>query len=130
MVSVEIPAGGLPGESDTAVITATSQGDPAAVDQASITTTVTEWMEATAIPHPTGLAGYAQCPDDPDHFYVVGGADDKDHVTRLVWRYDILSDNWESLAQFPHTASLHLLLATRVKIYLLRRRLVYLRHRQ
>jgi Kelch motif/Galactose oxidase, central domain len=59
------------------------------------------WLEAAPILQPTALAGFVQCPDDPDHFYVIGGGDNWGSATMLVLRYEISSDTWLSLAELP-----------------------------
>jgi hypothetical protein len=97
LVRVEIPLGGAPGESDTAIVTATSQGDPAAADVATLTTAVTEWVEATPIPFGVAYYGFAQCPDQPNSFYVISGAYDYGIATNNVWRYDADTNTWNAL---------------------------------
>ena len=59
------------------------------------------WNAAPSIPHPTALAGHAQCPDQPDRFYLVGGADDWNSPLADLRRYDAADSRWEALPPLP-----------------------------
>ncbi len=56
-VTVEIPSGAAPGDSDVAVLTATSQGDPGVSDSASLTTTVIGEYAISLEPPEDGQSG-------------------------------------------------------------------------
>ena len=97
LVSVEIPADAYVGDSDITTITATSQGDPTASDEATLTTTVdTEWLEATPQPVPL-VANLVQCPNDTGSFYMVGGVLAGNVTSDQLSRYDIAAAEWDDL---------------------------------
>jgi N-acetylneuraminic acid mutarotase len=100
VVNVEIPAGGAPGESDTAILTATSQADLSASDSALITTTVSSWMEVTSLPIPLA-ANLVQCVDMPGSFYMVGGILPGNVTSNRLYKYDIGLGEWVRLADLP-----------------------------
>ncbi len=58
------------------------------------------WYNAD--PLPQGLVRYAraQCPGDPNRFYIISGV--IGGYTDKVWRYDADSDVWTELAPFPN----------------------------
>ncbi len=97
LVSVEIPGDAYAGDSDSATVIATSQGDPTAADEASLTTSVSEWVEATPIPFGVAYYGFAQCPNQPNSFYVISGAYDWGAATTNVWLYDAVTNTWNAL---------------------------------
>jgi hypothetical protein len=58
------------------------------------------WMEAAPIPNLSANAATAQCPDDPDSFYVIGGWGSAGTPTQTL-RYDADTGDWTSLADLP-----------------------------
>ena len=99
LVSVEIPADAYVGDSNIATITATSQGDPTAADEATLTTTVvTEWVDISAeVPSAVLGYGFAQCLEQPNNFYIFGGRPSDLSFANEVWRYDAVFDTWTEL---------------------------------
>ena len=98
LISVDIPIEANVGDSDTALITATSQGDPAAADEATlVTTAVTDWTQGESMD--VGVIGYgfAQCIEQPNMFYLFGGRPADLSFTNAVWRYDTVLDSWTEL---------------------------------
>ncbi|HUD42548.1 MAG TPA: S8 family serine peptidase [Dokdonella sp.] len=61
------------------------------------------WLAATALPAGLARYGHAQCPGDPDRYYVVGGIENGDY-SRAVRRYDAATDAWTTLAPLPSQA--------------------------
>jgi len=101
MVDVEVPEGANPGDFDTAVVTVTSQGDPGASDSAVLTTSVTDWQEATNVPYPVGFQSTAQCPEEPNVFYILGGGTPELYTIDDVSRFDASSNVWTWLTNLP-----------------------------
>jgi len=100
LVSVDIPLDTNVGDSDTAIITATSQGDPNALDAATlVTTAVTDWTQADPIPVPLA-ANLVQCPEIPGRFYMVGGILTGNVTSNTLYLYDI-AQGWIPLADLP-----------------------------
>ncbi|OGO62571.1 MAG: hypothetical protein A2030_11280 [Chloroflexi bacterium RBG_19FT_COMBO_50_10] len=98
LVSVEVPVEASPGESDIALVTATSQGNPNALDAATLVTTAfTEWVGAESIPFGVAFYGFAQCVDEPDVFYVVGSYPGETYF----FSYDARVNGWTTLPSFP-----------------------------
>ena len=60
-----------------------------------------DWTQAEDIPHPLALSAHVQCPNDPNSFYVIGGADGPGSPTNYVFRYDGEEDSWHQLASLP-----------------------------
>lgn len=58
------------------------------------------WLAATALPAGLARYGHAQCPGDPDRYYVVGGLQNGEY-SRAVRRYDAAADAWTTLASLP-----------------------------
>lgn len=102
-VVVTVPVTATFFDADTALLTATSQGDPGEYATASLTTSVpTYW--ATAANPPLIVAGTAraQCDDDPDGFYILGGFYSlPDGDTDKVFHYDATTGFWAELAPLP-----------------------------
>jgi hypothetical protein len=59
------------------------------------------WTNAADIPEGVVRYAHAQCSDEPDSFYVIGGVDESFSLTDNVWRYDAEVDTWMALAPFP-----------------------------
>jgi uncharacterized membrane protein len=102
LVSVDIPYEADIGDFDVAEVVATSQGDPGVDATTLITTTaVTDWTEAEPISQNTAAFGAAQCADDPDSFYVIGGSAGEFLALDEAWRYDSVTNQWNLLATLP-----------------------------
>jgi hypothetical protein len=63
--------------------------------------TIEAWVEASPVPHITSFYGSAQCEDDPDGFYVIGGAEGYSDPINDFYHYDAASDTWAPLADLP-----------------------------
>ena len=100
LVDVGVPDGANPGDLDTTVVTVTSQGDPAASDSAVLTTSVTDWQDID-MPIADSFHNIAQCPDDPDVFYIIGGSDDNLVPIDDLRSYDVSTGSWVKLADLP-----------------------------
>jgi hypothetical protein len=62
------------------------------------------WLEAEPMPEGFGGSGFVQCPDDPDSFYLVGGAGPDLYQWRdEVYKYDVAEDQWSQLSSLPQT---------------------------
>jgi subtilisin family serine protease/N-acetylneuraminic acid mutarotase len=67
----------------------------------------TGWTDAAPLPGRPGLPGglrnyaHAQCPEEPDTGYVIGGIDAAVEPARKAWRYDSAADRWQPLAPPP-----------------------------
>jgi hypothetical protein len=59
------------------------------------------WYQGTDLQQPVAYYGSAQCPDDPDSFYVVAGWQSWFVNRDEVWRYDVDTAIWTQLADFP-----------------------------
>jgi N-acetylneuraminic acid mutarotase len=59
------------------------------------------WPEAEPIPFGVAFYGFAQCPNQPNSFYVLSGAYDWGTATNNIWRYDAGTDTWNPLAPIP-----------------------------
>ncbi len=60
-----------------------------------------EWTDGAPVPGGRLLFAAAQCPDLPDHGYLIGGVDERIEVTGRSWRYDAAADAWTELAPIP-----------------------------
>jgi hypothetical protein len=101
VVSVDIPIGTPIGDSDSVMLTATSQGDPALADSSIITTTaISDWTEAEPIPEPF-MGWSVQCPEQLDSFYMVGGLTVGGIDSNHLYRYDADSNDWTQLVSMP-----------------------------
>jgi uncharacterized repeat protein (TIGR01451 family) len=75
------------------------QGDTVALSESD-----PGWSNAQSLPNEDRVAryGHAQCPEDPDSFYVVSGfGKDYTTATNKVWRYDANLNVWSPLADIP-----------------------------
>ncbi|NJK82242.1 MAG: hypothetical protein HC914_21260, partial [Chloroflexaceae bacterium] len=62
----------------------------------------TAWFNGATIPSDVIRYGAAQCPEQPDSFYVISGYDLYFYqVSAVTWRYDALTNTWNELAPFP-----------------------------
>ena len=59
------------------------------------------WFNGAPIPGGLVRYAHAQCPDEPDSFYVFGGVDGSYYLTTNAWRYDVATNAWNSLAPLP-----------------------------
>ena len=59
------------------------------------------WYQGTDLQQPVAYYGSAQCPDDPDSFYVVAGWQDWFVNRDEVWRYDADTNTWTERASYP-----------------------------
>ncbi len=60
------------------------------------------WFQAEPMPEAFGGPGFAQCADDPDSFYLVGGAGPALYEWRdEFYKYDATSNTWTDLAPLP-----------------------------
>jgi hypothetical protein len=59
------------------------------------------WYEATPIPEAFSAYAPAQCPDDPDGFYLVGGQENLFTPVDSLWRYDVDTSLWTELVPIP-----------------------------
>lgn len=57
------------------------------------------WFPAAPLPQGTVRYAHAQCPGEPNRFYVISGVTTS--ATQNVWRYDADTDVWTALAPFP-----------------------------
>lgn len=87
---------------DTAAFSPPAAHGPASLRRDSSMPAVAAGGWTAAAPLPAGLAryGHAQCPGDPDRYYVVGGIESGQY-SRAVRRYDAASDTWTTLAPLP-----------------------------
>jgi len=106
LVSVEVPPGAAPMDWDTAVITVTSQGDPAAEDTAELTTYAQGWFDAGTMPEPW-MGNVVQCAEQPDVFYRVAGTTTGSTDVNQLSRYDVVDEEWVPLANMPGGAARH-----------------------
>jgi uncharacterized membrane protein/N-acetylneuraminic acid mutarotase len=100
-VSVHIPASPVLDDLDTAVVSITSQSDPGAWDTAVLTTSVTDWQEAASLPIQDGFQASAQCVDDPNGFYILGGSTPSLDPSDDVYHYDASTDTWRFVTNLP-----------------------------
>jgi hypothetical protein len=56
------------------------------------------------IPHPTSLYAFAQCVEDVNSFYVIGGADEWGQPLDYFLHYDASQTIWYRLAPLPTPA--------------------------
>jgi hypothetical protein len=66
------------------------------------------WTEYAPLPLPVMDYSSAQCSNDRNHFYVIGGRDPQGRLLNTAWRYDAVSNIWEAMAPLPvyiHRAS-------------------------
>jgi len=59
------------------------------------------WTETEPIPQKTTNYAFAQCVDDPDGFYVIGGGQAQGDPIDDAWHYDAASDTWTELESLP-----------------------------
>lgn len=59
------------------------------------------WLTAAPLSRETVRYARAQCPGEPDRFYVISGVTLPASVTPAVWRYDADRDQWAALAPLP-----------------------------
>jgi N-acetylneuraminic acid mutarotase len=59
------------------------------------------WFGANDIPGGLVRFAHAQCDDDPNVFYVMGGVDGTFSVTDRLWRFDAATTEWTELAPMP-----------------------------
>lgn len=117
-VVVTIPPDATFFDADTALLTATSQGDPGEYATASLTTSVPAyWAAGTPPPLLTAASARAQCDDDPDGFYVLGGIDSTTSDTNSVFHYDAATDTWDELAPMPQAHRVSAAVCYEGKIY-------------
>ncbi|HNT74120.1 MAG TPA: hypothetical protein PKH77_03765 [Anaerolineae bacterium] len=57
------------------------------------------WHNAAPLPQGVFRYAHAQCPGEPNRFYIISGA--ASGYTDKVWRYDADTDTWTALAPFP-----------------------------
>jgi N-acetylneuraminic acid mutarotase len=67
-----------------------------------------DWTQAEQLPYPIVGYAFAQCPEDPDSFYVILGE---------TWRYDV-GNGWTQLANPPDGYWLASAVCYQGKIYL------------
>lgn len=86
----------------------TSQIVPAARSTSALLAAASPWLALApsntwyeAAPLPTGRVRYAhaQCPGEPNRFYVISGVPTA--ATANAWRYDADTDTWTTLARLP-----------------------------
>jgi uncharacterized membrane protein len=99
-VQVNIPSSPASADFDTGVLTITSQGDLNAWDTAVLTTSVTDWQEAANVPIRVGFQSKAQCVDDPDGFYILGGTTPSGTIDD-IYHYDASTDTWTFITDLP-----------------------------
>jgi N-acetylneuraminic acid mutarotase len=101
-VTVEVPYTATLGDSDTATISITSQGNPAQSDSSTLTTTaVTDWTQAAKLHQPL-FTFSVQCPEQPESFYLVGGVTTGWVDVADLSRYDADKNSWDTtLAPMP-----------------------------
>lgn len=86
---------------ETATFSAPAAPGPASLRGAGApATTAGGWLAAAALPAGLARYGHAQCPGDPDRYYVVGGLQNGEY-SRAVRRYDAAADAWTTLAPLP-----------------------------
>ncbi|MFN2108055.1 MAG: Kelch repeat-containing protein, partial [Anaerolineae bacterium] len=61
------------------------------------------WYNAAPVPQGAVRYASAQCPGEPNRFYIISGVDDYT-VTDKVWRYDADTDVWTELAPIPEAS--------------------------
>jgi uncharacterized membrane protein/N-acetylneuraminic acid mutarotase len=59
------------------------------------------WYQVDPIPEPWAGTGTIQCPEDTEHFYLVGGVNADWIDINTVRRYDVQAGMWEDLAPLP-----------------------------
>ncbi len=59
------------------------------------------WFSAAPLPRGTVRYAHAQCPGDPNRFYVISGVAGGT-TTANMWRYDADTDAWAALAPIPN----------------------------
>lgn len=74
-----------------------------------------------AYPVPNGLIRYAfaQCPEQPESFYVFAGIDAGYNLSTKTWRYDTDQNEWTELAQMPAGGEAPAAACFQGKVYLL-----------
>ena len=82
-------------------------GSPAtaAVTSSRAPAVPTVWTAAAPMPLSDAAEsyGHAQCDDQPNSFYVIGGVDETLNYINKAWRYDADTDTWNALAPVPGT---------------------------
>jgi hypothetical protein len=70
---------------------------------------------------PGGIIRYAhaQCPEQPDSFYVFAGLDNTFSLSRKAWRYDAATNTWTGLADLPAGGEAPVATCYQGKIYVL-----------
>ena len=101
VVDVAVPVEATPGDFDTAVITVTSQSDPNAADSALLTTSVTNWQQAANVPIDVAFHERAQCPEDPNGLYILGGSTPDLYAIDVIYYYNAISDPWTLVTHLP-----------------------------
>jgi Kelch motif. len=61
------------------------------------------WFPAAPLPRRTARYAHAQCPGEPNRFYIIAGVSDST-LTNRVWRYDADVDTWTELAPIPQAS--------------------------
>lgn len=86
---------------ETAAFGAPAAPGPASLRGAGMPAAVAGgWLAAAALPAGLARYGHAQCPGDPDRYYVVGGLQNGEY-SRAVRRYDAVADAWTTLTPLP-----------------------------
>ena len=62
-------------------------------------------QEAVPIPIPMSTYGFAQCLDEPEGFYVIGGRDEWDHPLDTFLRYGAVEGIWYRLSPLPEASA-------------------------
>ncbi|MEJ5311878.1 MAG: carboxypeptidase regulatory-like domain-containing protein [Anaerolineae bacterium] len=57
------------------------------------------WYKAASLPTGRVRYAHAQCPGEPNRFYIISGVPTS--ATENMWRYDADTDTWTTLARFP-----------------------------
>ncbi len=91
-------------------LTFSAPGEPGPMSVRSVEGQATEpetrggplvWSGASALPGGLVHYGHAQCADQPNSFYVIGGVDSSYSSVANAWRYDANTDTWNALAPYP-----------------------------
>ncbi len=61
--------------------------------------------EAVPIPFPISMYGFAQCLDEPESYYVIGGRDEWDHPLDHFLRYNSAESVWYRLEPLPEASA-------------------------
>ncbi len=75
------------------------------------------WYDGTPIPQPVSASASAQCADQPDSFYLIGGQYDWLYPVAYFWRYDVDTSHWASLTPLPQPVNFAAATCYKDKIY-------------